>query len=86
MKYLLLVCWDADRMNTQEEPDRPVETDEDEGWIDYIHDHEHGVKVYRCDREAIGSDAPIERVPAWLKNTRELTWLGKLRTFFKIQS
>ena len=38
MKYLLLVCWDADRMNTQEEPDRPVETEADEGfpWLDEL--------------------------------------------------
>lgn len=48
-------------------------TGEDEGWIDYIHDHKAGVQVYRCDRS---SDGPIRRVPAWIRNARELTWLG----------
>jgi hypothetical protein len=35
MKFLLLVCWDADRMNTQSEPD-PAEAAEPEGfpWLD----------------------------------------------------
>jgi hypothetical protein len=35
MKYLLLVCWDAGRMNAQEEPD-PGTTEEKEGfpWLD----------------------------------------------------
>ena len=35
MKYLLLVCWDAERMNALEEP-APGETQEDEGfpWLD----------------------------------------------------
>lgn len=46
---------------------------EDEGWIDYIHDHDAGVKVYRCDRGAVGSE---RAVPQWLQRTTELTWLG----------
>jgi hypothetical protein len=35
MKFLLLVCWDAEKMNAQTEPD-PNETREDEGfpWLD----------------------------------------------------
>src|SRR3954468_22499664 len=35
MKYLLLVCWDAERMNAQTEPD-PNEPRDDEGfpWVD----------------------------------------------------
>jgi hypothetical protein len=35
MKYLLLVCWDAERMNAQEEPE-PGAPKEDEGfpWLD----------------------------------------------------
>jgi hypothetical protein len=37
MKYLLLVCWDAERMNGQEEPDPGTVHDEDEQgfpWLD----------------------------------------------------
>jgi hypothetical protein len=35
MKYLLLVCWDAENMNAQVEPD-PADTPEEEGfpWLD----------------------------------------------------
>jgi hypothetical protein len=35
MKFLLLVCWDAEKMNAQEEPDPGQESD-DEGfpWLD----------------------------------------------------
>lgn len=48
-------------------------TGEDEGWIDYIHDHSSGVNVYRCDRGAVGEPC---KVPAWIRNVKELTWLG----------
>jgi hypothetical protein len=36
MKYLLLVCWDADRMNAQDEPDPGAAPAEEEGfpWLD----------------------------------------------------
>jgi hypothetical protein len=37
MKYLLLVCWDAERMNAQEEPDpsdTPEEDEEGFPWVD----------------------------------------------------
>ena len=37
MKYLLLVCWDAERMNAQTEPDPeapPTEADEGFPWVD----------------------------------------------------
>jgi hypothetical protein len=37
MKYLLLVCWDAERMNAQTEPDAADPPDEDEEgfpWVD----------------------------------------------------
>jgi hypothetical protein len=36
MKYLLLVCWDSDRMNAQAEPDVPVEDDEGFPWVDEL--------------------------------------------------
>jgi len=51
---------------------------EDEGWVDYIHEHDAGVKVYRCDADADGAE---RAVPAWLRNTRELTWLGQCLGF-----
>ena len=36
MKYLLLVCWDVERMNDQTEPDRSAPPAEEEGfpWVD----------------------------------------------------
>ena len=36
MKYLLLVCWDAERMNAQEEPEPGTPPEDDEGfpWLD----------------------------------------------------
>ena len=39
MKYLLLVCWDVDRMNGQTEPDRTAGQPEDEEgfpWVDEL--------------------------------------------------
>lgn len=50
-------------------------TGEDEGWIDYFHDHDPGVQLYRCDRAADG-EGPVRAVPPWLRNVKELTWLG----------
>ena len=37
MRYLMLVCWDVERMNAHLEPD-PSETDDDEGfpWLDEL--------------------------------------------------
>lgn len=48
---------------------------EDEGWIDYIHDHGKGVRVYRADRAAsqLGNESVL---PAFIRNCSELTWLG----------
>jgi hypothetical protein len=34
MKFLLLVCWDADRMNGQEEPSGETTGDEGFPWVD----------------------------------------------------
>lgn len=51
------------------------ETLEDEGWIDYIHDHKGGVRVYRADRAA-AELGPERIVPAYVRNATELTWLG----------
>lgn len=48
---------------------------EDEGWIDYIHDHDRGVNTYRADRGA-GELGPERSVPAFIRNASELTWLG----------
>jgi hypothetical protein len=52
----------------------------DEGWIDYIHDHDAGVNTYRFDRgsAAVG----VERtVPATHRNADELVWLGQCLGF-----
>ena len=48
MKYLLLVCWDTERMNGQTEPDRTSTADEDEEgfpWVDEL--RAKGVKIVR---------------------------------------
>ncbi len=38
MKFLLLVCWDAEKMNAREEPDGSEPGDDNEGfpWLDYL--------------------------------------------------
>ena len=36
MKYMLLVCWDAERMNAQDEPEQPVSGDESFPWLDDV--------------------------------------------------
>ncbi len=36
MKYMLLVCWDAERMNMQDEPEEPVSGDESFPWLDDV--------------------------------------------------
>src|SRR5262245_26083853 len=38
VKYLLLVCWDAERQNTQPEPERSPADEEDEGfpWLNEL--------------------------------------------------
>ena len=48
-------------------------TGEDEGWIDYIHDHKRGVNVCLTD---LGSPGERRPVPAFIRNVRELYWLG----------
>jgi len=73
MKYLLLVCWETNRMNTQEEPDRSVQTEEDEGfpwlnelrargaWIlgDQLAPPRRGRSVRRRGGRAIVTDGPF---------------------------
>ena len=36
MKYLLLVCWDVERMNGQTEPDAPSDDEEGFPWVDEL--------------------------------------------------
>src|ERR1044072_8704729 len=38
MKYLLLVCWDTERMNSQAEPEGPLPTEDEEPfpWVDEL--------------------------------------------------
>ena len=73
MKYLLLVCWDTERMNTQHEPDRSVEAEDDEGfpwlnelrargaWIlgDQLAPPRRGRSVRRRGGRAIVTDGPF---------------------------
>ena len=72
MKYLLLVCWDTERMDAQTEPD-PADTSDDETfpWLDDL--HERGIwitgdqlapprrarSVRVRDRKAIVTDGPF---------------------------
>jgi hypothetical protein len=58
-------------------------TGEDEGWIDYIHEHDSGVHVYRCDRDAaqLGEECTV---PEWIRGRNgrtDLTWLGECLGF-----
>ena len=44
MKYLLLICWDAEKMDAQTEPDPTGPLDEDSfPWLDDI--RERGISV-----------------------------------------
>jgi len=36
MKYMMLVCWDAEHMNTQAEPEQPEEGKESFPWLDDV--------------------------------------------------
>lgn len=46
--------------------------------IDYIHDHEDGVHVYRCDRAAEGGQVTV---PSFIKNVDSLVLLGECLGF-----
>lgn len=50
-------------------------TREDEGVIDYFHDHEGGVGMYRCDREA-AHEGELVPVPSRIWDQDVLTVLG----------
>lgn len=49
------------------------ETGEDEGWINYFHEHEGGVRMY-----VLGADRDGERrrIPRWIYDTKALVRLG----------
>lgn len=68
------VLYKSDKLNP--------ETSEDEGWIDYIHEHDGGVMVYRCDRAAASEGDPV-KVPAWIRQAAEggLVCLGFCQGF-----
>lgn len=53
-------------------------TGEDEGDIDYIHEHKDGVRVYRTDANFSG---PVRKVPKWIRSARELVRLGECLGF-----
>ena len=65
------VLYKSDKLNP--------ETEADEGWIDYIHEHGRGVKVCRAD--ASGRKVGDIAVPAWLQKQTELVWLGDCNGF-----
>ena len=48
-------------------------THEDEGMIDYIHEHDPGVRAYRTDQ---GADGPVRQVPKFIWGSKELVLLG----------
>jgi hypothetical protein len=52
---------------------RNPETGEDEGWINYFHEHEGGVRMYVTDDKRNGE---IRRIPRWIYNTKALVRLG----------
>lgn len=56
------------------------ETGEDEGWIEYIHEHSSGVHVYQPVPRA-SADLELVRVPAWIRNVDQFTWLGRCLGF-----
>jgi hypothetical protein len=64
------VLYQSDKLNPT--------TGEDEGVIDYIHKHDRGVKIYRCDR---GAQGELVTVPSWIRNATELEWLGDCNGF-----
>lgn len=51
---------------------------ENEGMINYIHDHKKGVKVYRVDKDA---DGPTRSVPKRVWGVTELVRLGECLGF-----
>jgi hypothetical protein len=48
-------------------------TGEDEGWINYFHEHEGGVRMYVLDEE---HDGEWRKVPAWIRDAKALVRLG----------
>lgn len=59
-------------------------TGEDEGWIDYIHDHKSGVKIYRTDRGF--HNGPVRSVPGFIRRVSSLVRLGDCLGFAYLDS
>lgn len=43
--------------------------------VDYIHEHDAGVKCYKVGARA--SEGPVKPVPQWIQNTKQLVLLGE---------
>lgn len=52
----------------------------DEGWQDYYHDHDPGVSLYRCGAAEL-RNGDVRRVPKWIHEVQQLTWLGQCLGF-----
>lgn len=72
-----LMCL-GDALNTDYQSDKLNPGDgTDEGWIDYTHKHDGGVKIYAPVTGRRPGDNELVRTPAWIQRVDELTWLGK---------
>ncbi len=72
------LCCLGDALNTDYQSDKlhPA-SGEDEGWIDYTHKHDAGVRIYAPVTSRRPGNDDCVRTPAWIKGVVELTWLGK---------
>lgn len=68
----------GDVLNTDYQSDKlHPGTGEDEGWIDYTHKHDGGVKIYAPVGARHPGDVDVVRTPAAVARVDQMTWLGK---------
>jgi hypothetical protein len=56
-------------------------TGEDEGWIQYYHPHEGGVRMYLADDPGHGIHGQWRKIPKWIWGVDALTRLGDCEGF-----